>query len=62
MYQGTQADIIIGSGFALQKLTINSASAALNAEKDEELLLMHYKSVICSDFNAQHGLIASFYE
>ena len=38
-------DIRIGGGFELKKLPINSTDAALNAEKDKDLLHIHPRSV-----------------
>ena len=40
-----QEDIIIGGGFALQKMPINSTVKSLNVEKDKDLLSMQPRSV-----------------
>ena len=45
LHQGTQEDIKIRGGFAVQKLPINSTATALNAEKDKYLLGIHPRSV-----------------
>ena len=62
MNQVTQEDIIIGVGFALQKLPIKNTVEDLNAEKYNYLLRMKPRSVDMNDCNVQHVLIASSYE